>query len=374
VPRTDAIVVGASYAGLAAALQFPGRRVVVFERNESITHRQRACLGVLFGDSEFFEPRGEDLFLRPVRLLVEGGCAGTIERLAVQGQRERAEISLSRSWPVANPERLKGALLRRARDMGVEVRTGFAVRQLIGDGREVRARGASEEAARVLIGADGTNSLVARWLDPHREALGILFAREVEFERWTLAPKTLFLQCLGVGHFLAALPGTDRHYAWMLHVVGPKGVPLDLDSALQDSVERLGGGRITAAREAVTRLFAPASLSRRDNVLLAGDAVASFGISGIGAAVAMGALAGRAANRYLSGSRYALPDYHRRWRRVTRQATVERVLWAQPLLARLDPDRVDSLLRAMKGRRRSSVIPAGDIVARLPAMLLGLFL
>ncbi|NMB75765.1 MAG: hypothetical protein GYA21_11640 [Myxococcales bacterium] len=373
MPRLDAIVVGASYAGLAAAQQFPGRRVVVVEQSASITRKRRVCLGVLPSFVEAYEARGNDLFLKPIRLLVEGGLAGQIGRVLVQGSRERVEIALHRPWWVVNPERLKGALLRRARETGAEVRTGVTVHQVNGDEHEVRVRGAGDLAARVLVGADGVNSVAARLLCPQRKILGMLFSREVEFERWPLPPQTLLLQWLGVGRVLLALPGPEHNLAAVLEVVGPRGIPGDLDVLLRDRIERLGGGRVIASREAVTRLYAPASYSRRDNILLAGDSIASFGISGIGVALTMGAIAGRAANRFLSGSRYALPDYHSRWRRATSQAAFERLSWLQPLLSRLDPERLDAVLRAMRGRRRGAAVEARELPARLPAMLLRLF-
>lgn len=374
MPRFDAIVVGASYAGLAAALQFPGRRVVVLEQSTSVTRKRRVCLGLFPSFVETFEARGNDLFLKPIRLLVEGGIAGQIGRILVQGNRERVEIALHRPWWVVNPERLKGALLRRAREGGAEVRTGVTVHQVSGDDREVRVRGAGDLEARVLVGADGVNSVTARLLCPQREFLGMLFSREVEFERWPLAPQTLLLQWLGVGRVLLALPGPEHNLAALLEVVGPRGVPGELDALLRDRIERMGGGRVTASREAVTRLYAPASYSRRNNILLAGDSIASFGISGIGVALTMGAIAGRAANRFLSGSRYALPDYHSRWRRATSQAAIERLSWLQPLLARLDPERLDAVLHAMRGRRRGVTIEARELPTRLPAMVLRLFL
>lgn len=374
MPRVDAIVVGASYAGLAAALQFPGRRVVVLERNESVTRKQRSCLGLVWGREDTIEVRGSDLVLAPVRLRVEGGFAGQIGRVLLQGQRERVEVSLPRPLWIANSDRLKGAMLRRARENGVEVLTGAAVHQVQSDGREAQVRGNDDLRARVLIGADGVNSVVARWLHPQREMVGMMFSREVEFERWPLPPQTLLLQWLSPGRVMVVVPGPERSLAAVLEVVGPRGIPGDLDALLRDRVERLGGGRITAEREAVTRLYAPASSSRKENVLLAGDAVASFGIAGIGGALAMGALAGRAANRYLSGSRYALPDYHARWRKVAGQGMVERLAWLRPLLAQIDPERLDDVLRAMKGRRRKGAVDARELPARLPAMLLRLFL
>ncbi len=373
MPRIDAIVVGASYAGLAAAMQFPGRRVVVVEQSASVTRKRRACLGLLPSFLEAYETRGSDLFLKPIRLLVEGGLAGQIGRVLVEGNRERVEIALPRPWWVVNPERLKGAMLRRTREIGVEVRTGVTVHQVSGDEREVRVRGAGDLTARVLVGADGVNSVTARLLHPQREILGMLFSREVEFERWPLPPQTLLLQWLGVGRVLLALPGLEHNLAVILDVVGPRGVPGELDALLRDRIERLGGGRVIASREAVTRLYTPASFSRRDNILLAGDSIASFGIAGIGVALTMGAIAGRAANRFLSGSRYALPDYHSRWRRATSQAAIERLSWLQPLLARLDPERLDAVLHAMRGKRRGAAIEARELLARLPAMLLRLF-
>jgi hypothetical protein len=86
----------------------------------------------------------------------------------------------------------------------------------------------------------------------------------------------------------------------------------------------------------------------------------------------MGRLAGTSVNRLLAGSRYALPDYQSKWRKVTGQASIERMRFLWPLLARVEGNRVDKLIRAARGQAPGGV-SGSNLLWRLPAILWRLF-
>jgi flavin-dependent dehydrogenase len=368
VARFDAVIVGASYAGLACAAQMPGRRLLVLERHDSVVSKQRGGLGLLLPVGEKVEIRGGDLFLNGPNLLVEGGVRGRLSRLEIRGHLERIDLTLSRSLIQIDEGRIKGALLRRIRENRVEVRVGVAVREVDTDGRSARVRADEDHQTRLLVGADGAHSVVVRSLGLRRERSAMLFQRELEVDRLDIPPETLVVQIDDAKNYFVAQPLGDRYLACLFQWVAPRGVPADLEAVLQDKVERLGAGRTLAARGAVVRLQRPLAISFRDNVLLTGDAAAVWGLATIGGALTMGSLAGQAANRFLAGSSYALPGYDEAWRKGTQQGLLQRLSWLSPVFSRLSGNRIDDLLRAIRGPTQRRLAP-GSVLWRMPNIL-----
>lgn len=360
------VIVGASYAGMAAAAQLPGHRVLVLERHDSVVTKRRGSLGLLLPVGDKIDVRGENLYLQGLDLFVEGGVRQRFTHLELRGTRERVNFHLERPLVLLNEGRLKGALLRRIREIGAEVRVGSAVREVDSDGREARVRTDQEVQARVLLGADGVNSIVRRSLGFRREKLAVLFQREIKLSSLEVPAETLQIQMDDIRNLFFAYPLGESYLASVIQVVGPRQVPEDLEERLEDRVERLGAGRALAARGAVVRLFSPATTSYRNNVVLAGDALASFGLASITGALTMGTLAGQTIQRYLSGSRYALPEYHGEWRKHTHQGMIEKLRWTLPVLSRFEENRVDRVIKATRGGHQRS---AGNLLWRLPAIL-----
>jgi flavin-dependent dehydrogenase len=363
--RYDAIVVGAGYAGLAAAAQLGGRRVLLLEARGSVVQKARGSLGLALPLGAALELSGDELVLPEHGLRVPGGVRAQVRRLELRGLRERAFLPLARPWLVLDERRLKGAWLRRVREAGVEVRLGVAAREVQVDGRLARVLADQEHLARLVVAADGAHGPLAEQVNPGREKLGVLFQREVELDRLDLGRETLLVQLLGPGRVFVALALGDRYQAGLLQIVGPHGVPADLDGELSDRVERLGGGRRLAARAAMLKLYRPARHAYRANLLAAGDGLAAYGLATIGGALAMGALAGRCGNRFLAGSSFALPDYQRAFRAASGQPALERLRRLRPLW-RLGPAGLDRWLRL--GRLEGSQ-SLGPRWARLPLQL-----
>ena len=362
--RYDSIIVGSSYAGLAAASQMPGRQVLILERHDSVVNKNRGSLGLHLPLGQKLVAQDDSLVVPLLNLRVEGGVRGRIERIQLQGRRERTTLSLSRPWLVLDERRIKGALFRHVLQLGADVRVSTPVREVHTDGRQAYVRADDDHQARVLVGADGSQSLVAHSLHLKREKLAVMFQREAELGRMDLQPGTLFLQAEEPGSWFVAIAFSDRCLASVMQIVGPRGVPQDLDERLSDRIERMGGGQRLSARAAIVRINEPAQVSYRDNIVLTGDALASYNFSSIAGAMTMGVLCGGAVQRFLAGSHYALPDYHKRWRKAMHQGVFEQLKWISPLLGRIQADRFDRVLRSL--RKDSRPMGIGSIWWKMP--------
>jgi len=169
MPNTyDAIVIGARCGGapLAMLLARRGHRVLLVDRSEFPSDTM----------STHYVKRTGAAFLRDWGLLdkIEGLGTPRIRSLTMR----MGDISLSGEAPAHRgvdtdytPRRiyLDKILVDAARTAGAEVRERFTVRELVFDGsRVVGIRGlepgkaAVEERAKVVVGADGVNSFVAR--------------------------------------------------------------------------------------------------------------------------------------------------------------------------------------------------------------------
>ena len=164
----EVIVIGARCAGapLAMLLARRGHRVLLVDRSEFPSDTM----------STHYVKRTGAAFLRDWGLLGEIEAIGTprIRRLTMR----MGDISISGEAPAYRgidsdytPKRLylDKILVDAARAAGAEVRERFIVRELVFDGgRVVGIRGldsgkaAIEERAKVVVGADGVNSFVAR--------------------------------------------------------------------------------------------------------------------------------------------------------------------------------------------------------------------
>jgi flavin-dependent dehydrogenase len=172
VEQRDVVIVGGgpSGAALAIGLARRGRDVLVLERSPAwrwracgvftspVTIRELAKLGLSAGEIA--------TVARPLPAMRVETPAGTRFRLTYgdDGSLWSAAVGLDRSA-------LDSLLLERARDAGAEVRLGAAVRKLDSDdGRIGLADGASIKG-RVVVGADGIRSIVARAAGVDRKAL-----------------------------------------------------------------------------------------------------------------------------------------------------------------------------------------------------------
>jgi flavin-dependent dehydrogenase len=157
----EVVVVGGGPAGAmtAALLARRGRAVVVLERSPA--YRWRAC-GVFASPAAVVALRSAGLdeavisqLARPIPAMRVEAAGGATFRLTY-GDHDRLvapAVGFDRSA-------LDPALLDLARSSGADVRVGAAVASV--DGGEVRLAGGDVIRARVVVGADGLRSVVAR--------------------------------------------------------------------------------------------------------------------------------------------------------------------------------------------------------------------
>ena len=178
---SDAIVVGAGPAGVASALFLRQRGHAVLLLDKARFPRDKVC--------------GESASPEAWRLLGALGVAERVRALQPQpvlgmtltspdGTRFSGRYPEGRQGFALRRERLDAVLVRAARDAGVEVREGVRALELVRrDGRVAGVRCENGELrARLVIGADGRDSVVARGLglrggDPLRR-----FAIRAHFE------------------------------------------------------------------------------------------------------------------------------------------------------------------------------------------------
>jgi flavin-dependent dehydrogenase len=170
-PRRDVVVVGGGPAGAATALLLRRRGYDVLLVDEAQFPRDKVC--------------GEGVSPEAWRILDRLGAAGAVRGLGPWPLRGMALVSPDgtcfrgdyggRAGFALRRHDLDAALLARARQGGVEVRTGVAARRLVLGGGRVEGvvveNGAGPELvrSRLVIGADGRRSVVARTLGLLRE-------------------------------------------------------------------------------------------------------------------------------------------------------------------------------------------------------------
>lgn len=162
----DAIVVGARCAGASTAMLLArsGRRVLLLDRDRFPS--ETVCTNHL-------DTRAVSLLSQwnLMDRVAASGCPGAGSSVVVVGDTRRAWTHPSPAVRTYSPRRsvLESVLLEAALRAGVEVRQGFTVRDLLwDDGRVVGVVGhgadghSTYERARIVVGADGRNSALAR--------------------------------------------------------------------------------------------------------------------------------------------------------------------------------------------------------------------
>ena len=172
--RWDAIVVGAGPAGSATALLLAraGARVLLLDRARF--PREKPC-------SEYLSPESTRVLGRlgqDVLAAVEAAAPAQLTGMKVVAPSGASVVGRFETFSFALPRtRFDTILLKAAAASGVEVREGVKVEELVYDSGAVAGVMARETyRARVVVGADGLRSVVARRLGsvftspPHRIA------------------------------------------------------------------------------------------------------------------------------------------------------------------------------------------------------------
>lgn len=322
--RLDVLVVGGGPAGLVAAweaaLHAPGAAVTVVERDPAVGAPVRCAEGVgEAGLREFLDPDGAPWVARRITKVIFVAPDDT--EVVVAGKDIGYILDRTRFEPV---------LAEHAARVGAEVLTGTEVAALRRDDNDweatVRsARGEERWRTRIVVGADGVESMVGRWagIDTRVAARDMESGAQYAMSGVACDPDAIYLQF--------ARRWAPGGYAWVF----PKGlgfanVGLGIKAPLADGrtareyldawvAHRLPGAVATGRTVGGVITAVTARRTVADGVLLAGDAAHMINpLSGAGIISGMkaGRLAGRHAARALrEGDLSAgnLQAYHDEW-------------------------------------------------------------
>jgi len=360
MPAVDVLVVGAGPAGCVAAWEAAaaGARVLLIERDRAIGAPVRCAEGVgSAGLREFLNPDGAPWVSRRVSRMIFVSPDGTEAPLVEQ------DIGY-----VLDRTRFEPALAEQASRAGAAIRIGTEAVGLertdggVPDaGWRVRLHGpggAETVAARVVIGADGVETMVGRWagLETRVASRDMESCAQYVAGNITFDPDAIYL------HFGPSIaPGG---YAWVfpkgvgvanvgLGVVTLRGDGRTARAYLDDFVARYFPGA-TVTGLTVGGVITGVTVKRTvtDGLILAGDAAHMINpLSGGGIITAMkaGRLAGRHAARALREgdvSAAGLQPYHEEWMALLGRAH-EKYYKLKEALHRYDDDFFNRLARTV---------------------------
>ncbi len=325
MPDVDVLVVGAGPAGAVAAWHAkqaaPGLDVVLLERDRAVGAPVRCAEGV--GDAglrEFANPDGADWVSRRISDVIFQAPDDTEVVLANCGV----------GW-VLDRTRFDAFLAARAAAEGATVLVGAEATAMARNGDQrwhvrVKERGRDDVyRARVVIGADGVETMVGRWagLDTRVPARDMESCAQYVLQGIDFNPDAIYLQFSN-----AIAPGG---YAWIfpkgvgvanvgLGVVALKSDGRNARQCLDDWVaRRFPGGTRTGYTVGGVIVHTTIKQTYADGVLVAGDAAHMINpLSGGGITNAMkaGRLAGKTAAAAICAgdtSAHRLAAYHHAW-------------------------------------------------------------
>ena len=325
MPNVDVLVVGAGPAGAVAAWEAkqaaPELDVVLLERDRAVGSPVRCAEGV--GDAglrEFANPDGADWVSRRITDVIFEAPDDTQIVLADSGI----------GW-ILDRTRFDAHLAAEASAAGAEVLVGAEATGMARNGDErwqvrVKERGREDVySARVVIGADGVETMVGRWagLDTRVPARDMESCAQYVLQGIGFNPDAIYLQFSN-----AIAPGG---YAWIFpKAIGVANVGLGVVALKTDGrnarqyldawvARRFPNSARTGYTVGGVIVHTTIKKTYADGVLVAGDAahmINPLSGGGINNAMKAGRLAGRtaaAAVRERDTSERRLSSYHRAW-------------------------------------------------------------
>jgi menaquinone-9 beta-reductase len=318
--RFDLIIVGAGPAGISTALHLAqiapdmvGRTLIL----EKARHpRPKLCGGGLLPDAEAIL-RNLGLDSRDVP---HYDVDWAYFHYDGQGMRMRGEKSAPFAFRTIRRHEFDAWLAGKARERGFLIQEDTAVKRIHSCGSEmVLETGGGEYRARVVVGADGSNSLIRRFVIPHESTHT---ARLLEIVTEPRPEQSSHIQTNSYFDFLY-VPQGILGYTWDFPVIEngrpvrvrgiydsnvyPLEKDISLQAALADEFEHHGYRLEDYKLEGhPLRWFEAKSIFSAPHVLLVGDAAGADALFGEGISIALGY--GRLAARAIQEA-YARQDF-----------------------------------------------------------------
>jgi len=350
--KWDVIVVGAGPGGAAASKRCAeaGLRTLVLEKR--VLPRDKVCSGMIMGPwaqeiiRDHFGPIPREVLVPP--RVLKG------HRIHVPGARPEV---LEWATPLAWRKDLDAWLIQKAESAGVEVRDRVKLIGIESASRPVRIRIADQYGEKTLeagwlIGADGANSAVRKFLFPEMKVQYSIPIRECYSGSLTLE-KEYFHWFFPRGHPRPRFNVNHKGDCFLIEGSGIRELREDINRLLSEYgfdpakppawkdgclIPKLHGPLLSGS-------FSPA----RGNVLLIGDAAGllfPITFEGIGSALKSGLLAAEAVLRAAQTGREAANDYLSRLEPVLQ--VIKILLTCEDNLARaahLEPEALTSAIR-----------------------------
>jgi menaquinone-9 beta-reductase len=358
--RYDIIIVGAGPAGISTALHLAKRAPELIARTlilEKARHpRHKLCGGGLLPDAEIILQRlGLDC-----REVPHCDVDWAHFDFAGQGFRMRAEKKGAIAFRTIRRHEFDAWLAGKARERGFLIQENTTVKRVSMDGAEVLLEtDQGVYRAQVVVGADGSNSVVRRYVVP-QEATHT--ARLLEIVTEPRPEQSFHIQAASYFDFMY-VPQGILGYSWDFPAleagrpvrvrgiydsnVYPLKTDISLQAALADEFGRHGYRLAEYKLEAhPLRWFEPGSAFSAPHVLLAGDAAGADALFGEGISIALGygELAARAIQAAFVSNDFSFREYRKTILRSQLGQALGRRTWMAKLYYRLRSRLIQALV------------------------------